>query len=71
MGYFVEENLEALEAHAVFLTEGGDETRREAWLEYAVMLSTRPAPWGCLGLWIREQTPEHLEWLPTISLRRY
>jgi hypothetical protein len=77
MSYYVKENLGELQVLITSLTGEGAETRREAWLEYAVMLLERQrgleiqGPWGCLGLWLMEQTPEHLEWLPGIDLRRY
>jgi hypothetical protein len=26
---------------------------------------------GCFAVWILEQTPEHLDWLPAVDLNKY
>lgn len=73
MRYYVKQDTRTLGACIVCLPEeeGGFSSKYAAWLEYAVKIAGMQGPLGCLGLWLMEQTPEHLEWLPGICLRRF
>lgn len=68
MGYYVKEDLEAMVVSTVYSPdeEEGVKSKKEAWRRYAKLTKV-----GCLGVWILEQTPEHLDWLPSIDLNKY
>jgi len=71
LGYIVKEYLDYKQVATIYDSEDGYGSKREAWLAYADKLQGSQGLLGCLGVWIQDQTPEHLEGLVVIDLRKY
>jgi hypothetical protein len=75
MGYYVKEDLEAMVVSIVYSPDEGEgvESKEKAWLKYAkaIELQGLLGLLGCFAVWILEQTPEHLDWLPAVDLNKY